>query len=209
MNDGNTYFVSAREQTGQLTDQAIQDLKLKYGEQFTSTMFSHHANFSAAFERAVENARHLFEVDGGHITIGFLLDRNSRPVRIIHATFADHTEKLVFWSRLAYELQANPEVCGMIFVSEFWMRSATGFPDRRIGELEILGEGLHIVGIDKSGSHLARDFRISRDGGGARLTAEDQLVDGVIPNFLVPIARAWGLNALVELAVSKASGLKL
>lgn len=202
INDGKTYLVSteSRKRDDAATEE---ELTSRYGHSVLKNMYSREGDFQKAFARAVEVACHMFNTDGYHVTIGFLLDQQFLPRRLVSVQFADHTEKFIFWSRLADELELDQESHAIIFVSEYWMRSAKGREIKPVENLEILGEGLHIVGLSADGAYLSKRFRAVASSEGKRLGPEEIPDDSTFPNFLVPIARVWGLEELVKAAMKQ------
>ncbi len=75
------------------------------------------------------------------------------------------------------------------------MRNIAGHPVKSISELEITGEGLHIVGFHQDGRYLSKRYRVIEQDGKKRIG--DELGDEreTLSNFLVPLARVWGVGA--------------
>jgi hypothetical protein len=194
---GETVSVSLEPQTIPTDHATIQHLKTRYGINVFETMFLRdQESFSDAFERIAAAARHMFDVDGEHITIGFLLDRHLQPIQVRQVFFADRVEKFIYWSQLAHWASLNRDVSAVIFVSEFWMRNLAGYPLRPISELAIVGEGLHIVGLHKDGTYLSTRDRVVEQDGKKRIGEELREPESC-PNFLIPLARVWGIDRFV------------
>lgn len=141
-------------------------------------------------KRFTETATHVFSQAGTHVTIGFLLDTQGDVIRIASPNFADHADKLIFWNDLGRLAESNRDFCGIIFVSEIWFRSGTGFPEKRISDLQIKGEGLQIVVANRDVC-LMKTIPVIRDDKGARLDDGAVEVTQLEPNFLAPLRRAW------------------
>jgi hypothetical protein len=125
-------------------------------------------------EHFTETASHVFSQAGTHVTIGFLLNEVGEVVRIVSPNFSDHVEKLIFWNGLGKLAEANENFCGIIFVSEIRFRSGTGFPQKRVSDLQITGEGLQIVVANRDVC-LMKTIPVVRDDKGVRL--EDGAVE--------------------------------
>jgi hypothetical protein len=99
-------------------------------------------------------------------------------------------EKLIFWNGLGKLAEANENFCGIIFVSEIRFRSGTGFPQKRVSDLQITGEGLQIVVANRDVC-LMKTIPVVRDDKGVRLEDGAVEVTQLEPNFLAPLRRVW------------------
>jgi hypothetical protein len=135
-------------------------------------------------------ASHVFSQAGTHITIGFLLNEIGEVVRIVSPNFADHADKLIFWNELGSLAETNENFCGVIFVSEICFRSGTGFPQKRVSDLQITGEGLQIL-VANPDVCLIKTLPVVRDDKGVRLESVGIEVTQLEPNFLAPLRRVW------------------
>jgi hypothetical protein len=168
-----------------------EELKEKYDVKIFQSAFRSIHDPALALERFTETVSHLYAKDGYHITIGFLLNGTGDLVAIQLPHFADHADKLVFWTELAHAAEADREFCGIIFISEIWMRSMDGFPQTRIADLKIMGEGVQIVVANRNVC-LMKTIPVRKSEGGTYLDlASAQLESASNPNFLVPLRRVW------------------
>lgn len=158
-------------------------------EAFRST-----SDLKVALVKFADLACSLYAKDGYHITIGFLLDEDGVPVSMVRPQFSTHVDKLIFWHELAHAAEADRRIRGVIFISEIWMRSSYGFPQKRISELEIMGEGLQIVAANKD-TCLTRTIPLVKGESGSRLdVAAADPGEDLFPNFLVPLRNVWMRN---------------
>jgi hypothetical protein len=106
----------------------------------------------------------------------------------------EDADKLIFWTDLGRLAKANKHFCGLIYVSEIWLRSLDGFPEKRMSELPISGEALQIVVANRD-ICLSRRIPIVRKGEETRLDRAAMVDTKVQPNFLAPLRRAWNERA--------------
>lgn len=135
-----------------------------------------------------EYAWALFSDAGHHISLVLLIS-NGKPVDILSFEPADHVEKILFWHELAYSLRLR-DVDEVLFISEAWLRRAESFTTPT-SQWEIMGEILHVFGARKSGECYNIRREIIRDGEKVRLS-EDSTESDAVPNFIIPLMRAWG-----------------
>ncbi|KVX70754.1 hypothetical protein WT33_33445 [Burkholderia stagnalis] len=104
---------------------------------------------------------------------------------------ADHAEKIIFWHELAYSISLT-NVDEIRFISEAWIREAGSFL-MSTSEWKIIGEVLHVFGARKSGDCYMVRREIMRNGD--KTTLSDSISESdAVPNFIIPIMRAWGHN---------------
>lgn len=169
----------------------IKALEQRYDLSAFRDAFNSTADLKIALVKFSDLACGLYEKDGYHITVAFLLDENGAHLSMVKPQFAEHVDKLIFWHELAHAAEMDRRIKGVIFISEIWMRSMTGFPEKRISELEIMGEGLQIIAANKE-ICLMRTIPIVKREGRARLDlAAADPGNELLPNFLVPLRRVW------------------
>ena len=106
--------------------------------------------------------------------------------------FDDPSDKYVFWQGVAREAQADPTFGGLISISEIWHRSLEGHPVKPISELAIVGEGLQVVGADRTGAVFVQSFEVEETPQGKRISAQKSASCPLgVPNFLFPVVVAW------------------
>jgi hypothetical protein len=149
----------------------------------------------ATLQQRVEAFSHiacdLFDRDGYHITMLVTLDAEGNPSGNRNIQFDDQADKINFWHSLAREAEADPYLCGVIFISEYWNRDVKGFPVTPISDLPIVGEGLKIVAADASGAILGMQLDIVETESGKRVHRNGQIESLQIENYLVPILNVW------------------
>ena len=172
-----------------------ESLKKKYDVEIFRSAFRAINDPHVAIERFSETVSYLYTKDGYHITIGFLLNGAGDLVSIQLPNFVDDTDKLIFWTELARSAEADKEIRGVIFISEIWFRSMEGFPQKRISDLTITGEGVQIVVANRDVC-LMKTIPIMKSDNGAflDLPAAKLETEGN-PNFLVPLRRVWERTA--------------
>ena len=109
-------------------------------------------------------AQFTFEHHGNHIPMLVLFDRDWKQIDFMSTAFADQADKFLFWRNVAdraFYLKAY----AMIWTSEAWVRDLKEHNDRPIRALPIIGEQLHVVGADASGTTEVVAWNISRPNG--------------------------------------------
>jgi hypothetical protein len=157
-------------------------------------------------ERLARIACDLYNKDKYHVTIGFVLNDNGEPLQLVSPQFGDQIDKIIFWRDLGRAAQLDQRISAIIFLSEIWIRSLEGFPNRRLSDLEILGEALQIVGADASGVYAGKtiEFVKTETGFFADITRAADLPDRY-PNFLFPLKSAWEARLATNAEVNKGS----
>jgi hypothetical protein len=114
---------------------------------------------------------------------------------MVSTSFADQTDKNIFWRSVAEKL-STLSAHGVALISESWIRDTTRFDDTvAIRNLPIVGEVLSLVMLDKLSRRTHEAWSIRREGdNSARLESRDydEFRDG-IPFYLIPVTRALGL----------------
>jgi len=187
--DGRVY--SFAHSPGDVTEADFEVAKTRYDLNAFSDAFSSTGDLTVALDRFCELACSLFAKDGCHITIGFLLGEGGRMLDMVRPQFADHVDKLIFWTELAHQAKIDRDFSGAIFISELWLRSPQGFPQKRISDLEITGEALQIIAANR-GTCLIKTIPVQTNEAGKHLDMEAAEVEtDVVPNFIVPLRRVW------------------
>jgi hypothetical protein len=190
--DGLTYQVAQSHAKTNQTD--IDVAKTRYNLDAVTQAAKKLTQLGSALEAFSRVAADIFDRDQYHITIGLLLDKDGRPFQIIKLNLADRAEKFIFWREVAHDAQTNRNFAGLLFIAEAWIRSVDGFPAKRISDLPITGESLHLVAADKAGYCAVRSIPISIEDGRKHAHVEQATTVETIPNFLVPLRRAWGFQ---------------
>ena len=187
--DGQIYSFAHASTNVTLPDVAA--LEERYDVDAFASAFRTTGDLSTAIERFSELASALYTKDGYHITIGFVLGSEGRILHMLQPQFDDHTDKMIFWTELAHVARINKEVSAVIFTSEIWFRSADGFPQKRVSQLDITGEGLQIVAADRD-KCFVKTIPVVSDEAGKRLDiGSAELTTDVLPNFIVPLRKVW------------------
>lgn len=106
----------------------------------------------------------------------------------------DQADKFVFWRDMADRI-AYLRPYSLIWISELWVRDPRVGINRPVSKMPIVGEGLGLVGIDRTGRIESVDWTIHRDSA----TNEPKLVLNQTrarskyetPGFLIPVRRAF------------------
>lgn len=153
--------------------------------------FDSTSDLEVAVERFSELASGMFNTDGFHTTIVFILDSNGELISMIDPGFGEHVDKIIFWNELARAATLDRRISGVIFISEVWMRSMDGFPHKSISQLEITGEQLVITAANRQ-SCFMKTIPIVDEGGRKRLNPDaSELEVGVVSNYLVRLRKVW------------------
>jgi len=155
---------------------------------------------TASVEGLVEHygkyAKTIFDSDGYHTPMCFLLDSTTKPIDMITTFFDDQADKYIFWRTIADRVQyLKPNF--ILWISEGWLRSAKNLYSIPIRELPITGEFLEVIALDVNGK-LKRETRmIHRDKTTEKPSLDTKLADfqteDEIPNFFLPAYKALQL----------------
>ena len=139
----------------------------------------------------------VFKKCGNHMPMLFFFDDQFKPIDFITTAFEVTADKYVFWRGLAERIMIKKPY-SLIWISEAWKRNMDNFGKLPIRKLEIAGEVLDVCGLDRSGCFCSIFWEIMRDNlsGTPRLVYKNQkkLGSDGIPNFLLPAAKAMGIN---------------
>lgn len=186
--DGKFYRLGTMQTDCQPID--VNKLGGRYDVDAIRQAFNSTGDLKLASDRFTEIASSLLIKDGYHITIGFLLDEDGKVIQMVRPHFADHVDKIIFWREMALAAEVDTTFCGIIFISEIWIRSSAGFPQKRISELLIAGEGLQILAADRA-TCIVRTVPFMKVGAAMQpdLSKGEVGTEG-LPNFLVPLRKA-------------------
>jgi hypothetical protein len=187
--DGKFYRLGSRQTDRQPID--VDRLGDRYDMDAIRQAFNSTGDLKLASDRFTELASSLLIKDGYHITIGFLLDEDGKVIQMVQPHFTDHVDKIIFWREMALAAEVDTNFYGIIFISEIWIRFTAGFPQRRISDLPIAGEGLQILAADRD-TCIVRTVPFVKVGDAMQsdLSKGEVSTEG-LPNFLVPLRKAW------------------
>lgn len=106
-------------------------------------------------------AKVTFEHHGNHVPMLTLYDKNWNQIDFMSTAFSDQAEKFLFWRNVA-DRATYLKAFSLVWVSESWLRDLKGHQSQPIRDLPIVGEQLHVVGADASGSHEVVAWNIVR-----------------------------------------------
>ena len=106
-------------------------------------------------------AKATFEHHGNHVPMLFLFDDNWKQIDFLSTQFSDQAEKFLFW-RNAADRAAYLRAYALVWISESWIRDMSGEEKLPIRELPIIGERLHVIGVDISDGHEIVAWNIRR-----------------------------------------------
>lgn len=143
-------------------------------------------------------AKAIFEHHGHHVPMLFLFDENWNIIDMLSTHFADQTDKFIFWRTVADRI-ANLKACGLVWISELWLREMRGKEVPAIRNIPIVGERLHVVGLDKLGQIEEIAWNIQRTRTDSTPTLEfvsepNTVSSEAMPYYLVPVMRAMGIS---------------
>lgn len=99
-----------------------------------------------------------------HVPMLALYDDKWRQIDALTTVFADQSDKYIFWRNVA-DRAFYQGAFAMVWTSESWVRDHRDRSDRPIRELPIIGEQLHVIGMDASDAIEAALWKIDRTGG--------------------------------------------
>jgi hypothetical protein len=139
-------------------------------------------------------AEGTFRQFGNHVPMMWMYNDEGHVVDYGGVRPDDPATKYIYWRTIADRVAyLRPE--SMIWVSEIWIRGRVDERELPVHELPITGEGLHVVGIDKTGAVEQVYWDIIRDSPEERprLVWRDAAVPPRFhtPNFLLPVKRAF------------------
>lgn len=138
-------------------------------------------------------ATKIFNKDGYHITMYVLLKPDGGILATGVVEFADRVDKFLFWRQLAEFAKSDPELYGIVFVGEAWIRTGyTADFEGDITALPIVGEKLCFYGACAPGDYYELSFDINRSTEKATVDRNSPSPpEGTEPNVLAPLRRAW------------------
>lgn len=141
-------------------------------------------------------ARKMFEKDGYHITVAFLL-RHGRPVEIRELRPGEHGHKYLMMRNLAHEV-VKRGADAVILLGETWSApAAPSMPMMRAVDSPHRIELLTGTVVTKAGEPLQLNAEIKRNGKTVRLDATYELRGGAQFAF-APVYEAWGRSLPAE-----------
>ena len=177
------------------------DRMYKPPETMTATMHRIQDNVSRAdstekiFEALSEMAERMFERDGFHVPMLFMLDRHHTIIDFMSVEFNDQVEKYIFWRNISDRFVAN-KAASVVWICEAWIRDANKLNSLAINKLSIIGERLYINLLDDTGISKSAGWEIIRSIDGQNMALKKLEYDdlnGKIPFFFAPILHAIGL----------------
>lgn len=151
-------------------------------------------SLSVQLEFHAKMAEGIFLQFGNHYSMMWMYDDAGFEIDHGGVLPDDQATKFIYWRTIADQV-AYLRPATLIWVSEFWLRGREDLYELPIQKRPIKGEGLHAVGIDKTGSVEMVQWDIQRGSASStpRLirqvpSAERQFL---VPNFLLPIKRAF------------------
>jgi hypothetical protein len=171
------------------------ELPSKFAESFESISESYKEITSAesALDYFLNMAKATFSAWGYHIHMLHLFDDKWNVIQILSTEFEDQADKYFFWRSIG-ERVAALNVGAIVWTAELWQRNVKQYPNVAIKNLPIIGEGLHVVVIDRNGNFLEQGWTISRDteGNNPSLSGISDVNTFALPNYLAPVCRAMG-----------------
>jgi hypothetical protein len=145
-----------------------------------------------------EMATLTFSHFGNHVPMLFLFDKSWRPIDMLSTEFQDQADKFIFWRHVADRI-AMLNACGLVWISESWIRSIDNSGSTAIKDMPIKGERLHVVAIDSTGQRRLSGWDILRKPNEEKPTLvpiadADKAEKGMALYYLVPALRAMGVD---------------
>ncbi|MEI7869844.1 MAG: hypothetical protein WCI11_18305 [Candidatus Methylumidiphilus sp.] len=153
-------------------------------------------------------AKNTFEYYGNHKSMLFFFDHQWKILDMLTTQFEDQTDKFIFWRFIAERI-ACEKIHGLIWISEAWIRDCNNdfLPIRN---MPIVGERLHVRGIDRDNNRAYTFWNVMRNGDNTLPTLQ------LIPNenfseyekfefLLIPAMRAMELPDPPYLSASRST----
>ena len=199
-----TYFKLADPRPGRLARKRVardesfvppDSLRTFVEEQRTRERVADLSDAVAFFSRLAEIN---FAEYGSHVPMLHVLDEDWRVVDRSSAMFADQSDKYIYWRGTADRIR-RLNAHAIVFTAENWIRAPLDIA-RPVRTLPVVGEELRMWVLDKSGALETVTWTISRPVKEGPPTLSRVSKNSTTssppdpaPNFLIPVARAFGL----------------
>jgi hypothetical protein len=146
------------------------------------------------FEFHSELAKLTFEEYGNHIFMLFLFDPQWRVVDMVTTTFADQSDKYIFWRHAALRT-IDSGASGAVWIGESWQREFNRHDVAPVRNMRIIGENLHVFAFDHTGEVLKVAWSIVRETGKPVLVPDTEWtnIEDAQVNIIEPVRRAFGV----------------
>ena len=146
-------------------------------------------SFRERIDLFANNAKHILEVDGYHMTVLFMFDARGH-MEMIRTTFNEQSDKYVFWQRISKRVKRHG-ITELFFIGEAWtysMEDKIKFdsPEHIVNKKE----NLCISGLSKYGECINIAIPFYNQNG--KCILGEPIEDNNIPNFFAPINKIWG-----------------
>lgn len=139
-------------------------------------------------------AEGTFNQFGNHVGMMWMYDDAGMAVDYQGFMPEDQATKFIYWRTVADRI-SYLRPASLVWISEIWLRGNADDPTTPVRKLPIRGEGLQVIGIDKTGAIRVVHWTTVRD----TLDGKPRLVRGdvseptapSVPNFLMPVQRAF------------------
>jgi hypothetical protein len=139
-------------------------------------------------------AEGTFRQFGNHVAMMWLYDEAGMAIDYGGLLPDDQATKFIYWRTVADRV-GYLRPTSLIWISEVWIRDRIDQVAVPIRKLAVKGEGLHVVGMDKTGAVELVHWDILRDSsaGPPRLVRREatEQPQRRTPNFLLPVERAF------------------
>jgi len=153
-------------------------------------------SLDAAFAYYTMMAELTFTQFGNHMAMLFLLDNHWRPIKMLGTEFADQADKFIFWRYVA-DLCEKHKASGVVWISESWLRTVPKDRITAVRNMPIIGERLHVLAIDRSGTLKQARWEIVRLDEKAKPSLKIIEPNGdfeEFPSYLIPVTRTFGID---------------
>lgn len=139
-------------------------------------------------------ARATFDHFGNHMPMLWLFDDQYKPIDFISGLFSDQTSKYIFWRHVADRI-LYLKATSLIWISEAWIRDIRGYAYKRMKDLPIIGETLHVIALDKDDKSQITTWNIKRGPSGPPtlelVSEETENSEPATFNYLIPARKAF------------------
>lgn len=156
------------------------------------------SDYKGTMQFFADMAEMTFSTFGNHIPMLYFFNEEWEIIDVMSTHFDDRAEKYLFW-RTAAERASSVRARGFVWICESWYREGKRPYRGSVEEMPIVGERLHVVGMNEVGQIDEVVWRIRRKSPDddkptlELMTDPDQRSSRESTYYFVPVTRAMGI----------------